>query len=156
MPAPLPDAVRDLKEFFFGGEIHQSFDEVKSDPAHASLMHVLEFFVGDRAPNGCHATGFATGAAQSVDHGSVVCTMAGRLDHHVTSKSKVVAQRKELILRRVAWRVFSLRSIGKRVTRSKNMAMRIYRPRRHFELGFGRAGIPVQPAFGLLKCHVAS
>ena len=82
--------------------------------------------------------------------------MASGLDYDVTSKPKVVAQRKELILRRIAGRVLALRRIGKRVTRSKNMAMRINCSGGQLKSRLGRAGEPVQPARGLLKTHVAS
>ena len=65
----------------------------------------------------------------------------------------LIAQGIKLCLRRVAWGVLALGSVWEFSTRAKHMAVGIHRACRQFEGGFGRAGVPVQPARGLGEFH---
>jgi hypothetical protein len=73
---------------------------------------------------------------ERIDHRAVVGAMTGRLHDDVARKTEMVAQRKQLLLRRIAGRVFALRHIGKFGAGAEHMAMCVDGAGRHLEAGF--------------------
>ena len=67
--------------------------------------------------------------------------MAGRLHDHVLIEAEKVAQREQLLLGRIAGRVFALGRVGKRRFRAEHMAMRIDRTRRWLVFRLRRIGM---------------
>ena len=120
----------------FGREIDQALDEIEAHAAHAGVMHRLQFGVADAALDGGDAARSAAGMDERIDHGAVVGAVAGGLHHDVAGEAEMVAQRVELLLRRIAGRVFALRRERKFGARAEHMAVRVHRACRHLEPGF--------------------
>jgi len=72
---------------------------------------------------------------ERIDHRAVVGAVTGRLHDDVARETQMIAQRKQLLLRRIAGRVFALRHIGKFGAGAEHMAMRIDGAGRHREVG---------------------
>ena len=133
MPAELVDAAGDLHQLVARGEVDQPLDEIEAYAAHALFVHRCEFGVTDIALHRRNAARASAGMHQRVDHGAVVGAVAGRLHHHIAGKAEMVAQRIELLVRRVAGRVFALRRKRKFGAGAEHMAMRIDRARRQLK-----------------------
>ena len=98
----------------------------------------LDVLPGWETRNGTHMAGLritlapgwktywrAAGDA-GIDHGAVIRAVAGGLHNHVAGKAQVVAQRKQLILGRIAGRVLALGCKRELDARAKHMAMGVY------------------------------
>src|SRR5205085_9922131 len=77
----------------------------------------------------------------------------GGLHDNVSRKTKVIAQREQLLLGSIARSVFALGRIWKLRARTEHMTMRVHRASGDLETRPGWAWIPVEPARGLLKFH---
>ena len=80
--------------------------------------------------------GFAAGMDERIDHRAVVGAVAGGLDHDVAGKAEMVAQRVELLPRRIAGRVFALRRVTVFGARAEHMAVRVHGAGRQLVPGF--------------------
>jgi hypothetical protein len=116
-------------------------------------MHVLQFGVRHITLDRGHAARLVVRMFQRIDQRPVVAAVAGGLHDHVFVKAQVVAQREQLVFRRVARRVFPLRRIGKLRARAEHMAVRIHRTGGQLEAGFAGPGVPVEPAGSLGEFH---
>src|SRR5437660_2955837 len=144
MPAERSDSPGDLREDLARREIDQSAHEVEASAADTGRMQSLELRVRDVATDGRHAARAAAGMDKRVDERAIVVAVAGRLHDDIALEPEKIAQREQLFLRRVAWRVFALRCVGKRPLRSEDVAMRVHRTRRYREAGLRRSRIKRQ------------
>ena len=87
--------------------------KLKRTPAHAGAVHPLELVVGHLLADEGDALGLVVGRLERVDHRAIVLAVAGRLHDHVLVEAEEIAQREQLLLGRVAGRVFALRRVGK-------------------------------------------
>ena len=62
--------------------------------------------------DGRHAARPAAGRLERIDERAIVAAVAGRLHDHVPGETEVIAQREQLLLRRVAGRVLPLGRVG--------------------------------------------
>ena len=111
------------------GEIDEPLDEVEANALDARAVHPLELVLSDFLTHEGHALGLAAGTLQRIHHGPVVLAVTARLDDHVFVQAEKITQREELLLRRIARRVFALRRIGKSRFRSEHVTMGIDRAR---------------------------
>ena len=116
--------------------IHQTLHEVKPNPAHAGCMQTLQRFIGYRLGNRSHPASQAIGVIQCIHQRPVISTMAGCLNNHVTAEAKVITQCPQLIFRRIARGVLTLRRKGKLVTGAKHMTVRIHRAFRYLKIWY--------------------
>ena len=151
MPAEPCNAAGDLIEFVPRREIDEALDEIEADAAHAGRMHRLKLGIADAALDGGDPARLASGMNERVDHRAVVGAVTRRLHDHVARDAEMVAQRVELMLRRIARRVFPLRRVRKLRARTEHMAMRVNGAGRQLEPGLGWTGIPIEPSWGLLE-----
>ena len=101
--------------------------------ADAGGVHRFQFGVGHVAPDRHDAARHAVGVHERVDERAVVVAVAGRLHDHVAREAEEVAECEELLLRRVARRVFALRRVGENSPRTEHMTVRVHRARRRPE-----------------------
>jgi len=140
MPAEFRDAPGDCHQLVFRREIDQRLTKLKRTPRTARLVQRVQsaslkscFTVAmPRAlPFECES---ASTSARLSAPWQVACTITLR------AKPRMIAQGKELVLGRIARRVFALRYIGEFVRRAENMAMRIDSIGRQFESGLRGTG----------------
>ena len=118
-------------------------------------MKGSQFFVRYRGFDGSYASSQPIGVIQSVDKRAVVSTVASRLDNHVTTQPKMISQPPEHLLRTVTWRVFTLGSVGKALTGTKDVTVRIDRTCRENKRGFSGIGVintPSEIHFKITHC----
>src|SRR5581483_11424318 len=86
----------------------QPLDEVEAHAPDAVAVESLELIVGERFIDEGHTLGPAIRGHQRIDQGAVVGVVAGRLHDNRLVEAEEVMQCKQLLLRRVARRVFAL------------------------------------------------
>src|SRR5262249_49788811 len=103
----------------------------------AGAVHRLELGVGHFFADESDALGLVVRAFERIDHRAVVFAVARRLNDHVLVEAEKVAQRGELLLGRIARRVFALGRVGELALVPEPVAGRVARPRRRpiFRLG---------------------
>ena len=97
----------------FGVEFDQPLDEVEAHALHPGAVHPLSSSSVTSSPTKATPLALLFECVQRVDHRAVVRVVAGRLHDHVLVEAEEVAQREQLLLRRVARRVLALRREGK-------------------------------------------
>lgn len=117
-------------------------------------MERVQFLVGHRALDGRHAARLAVGAPKGIDQGAVIGAMAGGLDDDIALETEEVAQGEELLPRRVARRIFTLRREGEDIARPEDVAMGIDRAFRQLEFRLRGVGAPVEPVGVFFKSHL--
>ena len=145
MPAERCDPMGDFVQHLARREVDQATHEVEARATHACLMHGAQLGIGHITADGCHTAGPATRVQQRIDQRPVVGAVAGGLHDHVALEAQKVAQRKQLILRRVARRVLALGRKRKLRGGAEHMAVRIDRARRHTPARLGRIRMKDQP-----------
>src|SRR5437762_21157 len=91
--------------------------EGEAGAAASGRMQSIELRVRDVATDGRHAARAAAGMDKGVDERAIVGAVAGRLHDDIALEPEKIAQCEQLFLRRVAWRVFARRRVGKRPLR---------------------------------------
>src|SRR5690606_23863507 len=127
MPAELRDPLGDAKEYFLGCRIDEAFYEIETHGANARRIHLFELVVADILPHDGNAARKAARRFQRIDQRIVILAVAGGLHDDVAGEAEIVAQPEQLLLRRIAGRVFPLRRVREEMRRAENMAMRIDR-----------------------------
>ena len=141
VPPKLVHARRDALQHIGRREIDQALEEIEAHAAHAGFVHPLQLIVGHLLADKGDTLGAALGTVERIDHRAVVLGVAGRLDNDVVVEAEKVAQREQLLLRRVARCVFALRRVGKFALRAEDVTMRIDRAQRRFVFRFRRIGM---------------
>ena len=101
---------RCLKDLARGG-IHQPLDEIEAHAAHAGFVNRRQFVSVISGRRKRHP--WPGRALERVHDGAIVVAVAGGLHDDVALEAEEIAQGEELLLGRVAGRVFALRRIGK-------------------------------------------
>ena len=126
MPAERGDLLGDGEEDLPRGVVDEALDEIEAHAAHAGLVHRLQFVHGNVGADRGDTAGLAAGGDQGIDECAVIAPVAGRLDDDVALEAEIIAQFEQLLLRRVAGRVFAFRRVGEFVGGAEDMAMRIH------------------------------
>jgi len=141
MPADLLHPRGDPLQHVARGEIDQPLEEIEPHAADAGFVHPFQLVVGHLFADKGDALGAAVGGVKRIDHGAVVFGVTRGLDDHILIEAEKVAQREQLLLRRITGRVFALRRIGKFRLGAEHMTMGIDGARRRFEFRFRRIGM---------------
>ena len=123
-----------------GVEFDQPLDEVEAHALDAGTIERLEVVVGEALVDERDALGPAVRAFERIDQRPVVGVVTGRLHDHVLVEAEEVAQREQLLLRRVARGVFALRRERKLRLRPEHVAMRATAPAGGLYVGFDGLG----------------
>ncbi len=127
------DARGDALEHVARREIDEALDEVEAHAFDAGRVHLLQLAVGDVFADHRDAARLVVGIDERVDQRGVVLAVAARLDDDVLVEAEIVAELKQLLLRRIDRRVFALGRIGEAARGTEDVAMRIDRARRNLE-----------------------
>ena len=149
MPAEPLHPFGGAKEQLARRRIDQPFDEIEPDTANTGRIHPVQLVIGNVMRHHGNPAGHAAGGLKRVDHRAVVLAVAAGLHDHVAGQAQMVAKREQLVLAGISGGVFALGRKGKFRGRAEDMAMRVDRPSRGYEIGLFRAGVPGH----LTACH---
>src|SRR5882757_1668464 len=151
VPAEPGNPRGDFVQLVLWREIDQALDEVEANTSDPGCMHVLEFGISNATPDSRNTAGRASGIGERTEHRAVVSAVAGCLHDYIACKAQMVAQRIELLPRRIARRVLSFRSVGVFGTRTEHVAVRINGVRGYPEARLGWVRVPIKPIWSLLE-----
>ena len=120
--------------------------KLKRVPRTPAACISLQLGVGDVAIDRRHAARPVVRRAQRVDERAVVGAVAGGLHDDVLVEAEAIAQREELLLRRIARRVLPLRRVRELVAGAEHVAVRVHRAGGNLERRDRRIRVKRQPA----------
>src|SRR5262249_36409003 len=141
VPTERRHARGDALEHLARGEVDQEPHEIEAYAAHAGAIHRLEFGIGDLLADEGDALSLAGRAFERIDHRAIVLRMTGCLHDDVLVEAEKVAQREQLLLRRVTRGVFALARIRKFAFGPEPVAVRIDGARRRRKFRLRRIGM---------------
>jgi hypothetical protein len=143
----------DLGEHLARREVHEPLHEVETCAPNPSLVQFAQLGISDGAIDGGDAACLVTGRAQRIDQRAIVGAVAGGLDDDVLVEAQSIAQREELLLRGIRWRVLAFGRVRKHVARPEDVAMCIHRSRRDLERRCRGIRVIDEPPWRDLKTH---
>jgi len=159
VPAERRDATGEHGEDIRRCHVDQAPDEVEARAADAGGIELGELCIGRGRSDRRDAAGTIAGGAQRIDDSAVVGAVTGRLHEHIALEAEVIAQRPELLLRRIARCVLALGCEREALAGTEHVTVRINaagwqpetRPRRLRVKG-QPAGVHRERAGGAVRC----